>query len=172
MIRKAHEEDLPRIAEIHSAAWHATYRGLVQPHILDSVTPAKRLTSWREWYALQRQSLYVTSETDEILGFVRISPARPIANPPDNYGEITHLYLDPTSIAKGLGHRLFNHARQQLESSAYDGMLLWTLEGNTRARNFYQRHGMKFDGTRHDEPAWLGEGVFEVRYVLPFDESS
>jgi len=47
-------------------------------------------------------------------------------------------------------------------------MFLWTLEDNLNTRAFYERHGMLADGARKDEPDWLGEGVFEVRYVLDF----
>ena len=51
-------------------------------------------------------------------------------------------------------------------------MFLWTLEKNVRARRFYERQGMTADGARKDEPEWLGEGVYEVRYVLPFESPS
>lgn len=43
-------------------------------------------------------------------------------------------------------------------------MLLWVLEGNARARRFYERSGFRADGT--EEPFEVdGVAVPEVRYA-------
>lgn len=168
MFREALKTDLPQIAKIHSDAWHAAYEDLIDPRILIRVTPESRLSSWKEWFQAGNHNVMLLIEADEILGFIRTCPTRPVARPPAGYGEMTHLYLDPNIIAKGYGHQLFEQAKQMLANAGYLGMILWTIEGNVRARNFYENHGMKTDGARVDEPAWLGEGVYEIRYVLPF----
>ena len=79
--------------------------------------------------------------------------------------------LSVNAIATGLGHELFEFALETCRKEGFAGMLLWTLEGNTRARRFYEAHGMVHDGARADEPEWLGPGVFEVRYQCRFEES-
>lgn len=71
-------------------------------------------------------------------------------------------------MSTGKGSELFDYARTKLIAAGYDGMLLWTLEDNARARQFYQNRGLQLDGAKHDDPEWLGEGVYEVRYVLSF----
>ena len=168
MIRKAKESDLPRIAEIHAEAWHAAYRDIISNEILARVTPQSRLESWSNWFKDGQHELYVSDQNRETVGFACLSDARPIANPPAGYGELTHLYLDPTALSTGLGHELFVFAEECFRSRHYSGMLLWTLEDNANARRFYERHGMHTDGVTQDEPAWLGEGVYEIRYLLPF----
>ncbi|WP_372833795.1 GNAT family N-acetyltransferase, partial [Pontibacterium sp.] len=87
---------------------------------------------------------------------------------PSGYGELYHLYLSPSCIGKGAGHKLFAHAIEHLKSKGAQGMLLWTLDGNGPAKAFYERHGMLLDGGRRDDPEWLGPDVYEVRYCLPF----
>ena len=166
--RNAEQADLPTIARIHSEAWHTAYQDLIAPDVLAGVTPATRLVSWQRWFEDGNHQVILLIEHGQTVGFIRLCPARPVADPPENYGELSHLYLDPDVIAKGHGHQLFNHAKRTLQSGGYTGMLLWTLEGNMRARRFYERHGMQADGAREDEPDWLGPGVYEVRYVLPF----
>ena len=167
MIRPARLADLERIAEIHASAWHAAYVDLIDPQILDQVKPATRLPHWQQWFADPDNAVSVYQVEEEIIGFSMVCPARAVASPPPGYGELTHLYLDPLHIGTGVGHELFEHAREHLHRGGFSGMLLWTLEGNARARAFYERHGMTLDGARQDEPGWLGEGVFEVRYQYP-----
>lgn len=167
--RDAQPADLAAIARIHSDAWHAAYRDLIAADVLARVTPATRLAAWQQWFSDADHRVIVLVDDNRILGFIRLCPPRLIASPPPNYGELSHLYLDPSVIAKGYGHALFDHAKRTLESCGYAGMLLWTLEGNRPARRFYERHGMHTDGAREDEPDWLGPGVYEVRYILPFN---
>ena len=167
-IRPATEADISDIATTHVAAWHAAYADLVSPEILENVTVESRLAAWVEWFKLDEQQIHVFEEAGHTLGFSRICPARDRANPPANYGELTHLYLRPSAISTGVGRQLFAHARSSLREAGYSGMLLWTIEGNSRARSFYESHSMLFDGAKDDQPEWLGEGVYEVRYVLTF----
>jgi GNAT superfamily N-acetyltransferase len=76
--------------------------------------------------------------------------------------------VSPGSTGGGIGHALFTEALERARDLKYDGLLLWVLEQNDRARKFYLAHGLKLDGAHHSEPAWLGEGVFEVRYRISF----
>ncbi len=168
-VRAATADDLSPIADIHVAAWHSAYKGLLHPDVLARATPATRLRSWRQWFSDPANSIAVLDEGDCIVGFTMTCAARPVLAPPRNYGELTHLYLDPPYQFKGHGHRLFEHASVSMREQGHAGMLLWTLEHNTTARAFYERHGMVADGARNDEPDWLGPGVFEVRYRLAFN---
>lgn len=168
-IREARKTDLRRIAEVHVTAWHEAYLKLVPPLVLEKVTVESRLKAWDEWFELQDQQIHILLDENSILGFIRTSPAINREVPPENFAELTHLYLHPDQISKGVGHQLFIHAKSLLKDTGYRGLLLWTIEDNLRARHFYESHGMSADGTRDDQPEWLGEGVYEVRYVLPFD---
>ncbi len=169
MIRPASRDDIPRIAEIHADAWHAAYRNLVSGSVLAGVTPESRLAAWSEWIEDENNRIAVLVEGGSILGFTMVCPARDIDDPPPGYAELTHLYLDPDQIGRGRGHTLFEEATAFSKKGSFAGMLLWTLEGNANARAFYESHGMATDGARHDEPEWLGEGVYEVRYRVAFD---
>jgi len=161
-------EDLPQIAKLHFLAWLEAYSDLVHPDILNAVTVESRLSAWKNWFEPGNQDLHVLQHENKIRGFIRTSPARNRKDPPANFAELTHLYLHPSKLSSGSGHRLFQFATSICEGKGYIGMLLWTIEGNTRARRFYEAHGMRADGARDDEPDWLGEGVYELRYLLPF----
>ena len=105
-----------------------------------------------------------------VRAFCRLSPARDPEH--ESLAEVTHLYVAPESTARGTGHLLFSQAIAHAKDQSYRGLLLWVLEENSSARRFYERHGLRPDGARHEEPEWLGPGVFEVRYAMGFERAT
>lgn len=171
-LRAAESSDLAAVAAIHVACWRTAYRGIISDPIIDAVTVEARLASWPRWSREPGASLRVAERADAVVGFCRLCPAREIDRPPHGFAEITHLYVSPGAAGSGVGHALFSEALELAQSSAYRGLLLWVLERNERARRFYAAHGLHFDGARHTEPEWLGDGVYEVRYRVVFQETS
>ena len=170
MFRKAEATDIERIAEIQTLAWHAAYASILDKAIMEQYSLDTFVHLWQERFETGHHQvyLYVSDSGSDVVGFCRICEPGSDSKPPANFGELSHLYLDPQKTAKGYGHQLFSFALTTLKVS-YKGMLLWTLEHNERARAFYERHGMYTDGVRRDDPEALGEGIYEVRYVLPFE---
>ena len=112
--------------------------------------------------------LQVAEANGEVVGFCRLGPARDVDAPPPRFAEATHLYVAPAHTSAGIGRALFSAALERARAAGYAGLLLWVLEGNAKARRFYAAHGLRFDGARHTEPDWLGEGVYEARYRMTF----
>jgi len=79
-----------------------------------------------------------------IAGFMSVSPALECS-------WITHLYLHPDSIGRGIGTRLLKLALRELPPP----IRLYTFQENRRARNFYERRGFRAvaysDGTGNEE---------------------
>jgi GNAT superfamily N-acetyltransferase len=50
---------------------------------------------------------------------------------------LSHLYVHPRSIGKGIGHALFEHAK----TVRPDGFDFWVFQQNEGARRFYEEHG-------------------------------
>jgi GNAT superfamily N-acetyltransferase len=64
---------------------------------------------------------------------------------------LSHLYVHPRSLGKGIGHALFEHAK----SRRPDGFDLWVFQQNEHARRFYEAHGAEpiefTDGAGNEE---------------------
>jgi GNAT superfamily N-acetyltransferase len=64
---------------------------------------------------------------------------------------LTHLYVHPDEIGKGVGHALFEHAK----TLRPEGFEFWVFQQNERARRFYEAHGahpVEFtDGSGNEE---------------------
>ena len=79
-----------------------------------------------------------------LVGFMSVSTA-------SECSWITHLYLDPDWVARGIGTRLLALAQRELPSP----IRLYTFQQNQRARTFYERRGFKAvefsDGSGNEE---------------------
>ena len=56
--------------------------------------------------------------------------------------KLRELFLDPEWEGRGIGKALFAEAKRLLPG----GFTLWANTANTRARGFYERQGMAFEG--------------------------
>jgi len=164
-IRPVEPADLPRVAAIHVDSWRAAYRGLIPDEILDSLSVESRVAAWEKWLANPDSRIWVAVRGDRTVGFSRLRPATESDGPAD-FAEVSHLYLDPSDYASGVGAPLFERALEFARAHPHQGVVLWVLERNTRARRFYERRGFAADGARQSRPEWLGEGVYQVRYRM------
>ena len=167
-VRAATTADAPAIAAIHVDGWKTTYRGILPGALLDALRVEDRLPLWLGWMDGPGVHTLVACREERVIGFVRLCPARPIADPPPDYAEITHLYVDARAHGTGAGRALIGRAMEIARGEGYRGVLLWVLEENHRARRVYASAGLGADGTTHTDPAYLGNDAVEVRHALSF----
>ncbi len=79
--------------------------------------------------------VYEEEETGVLLGFVRVRG-----------GEVLKLFVDPCFQSRGIGARLLAYAVE-----SHKAHHLWALEKNTRAVEFYRRHGFLPTGEKKYE---------------------
>jgi GNAT superfamily N-acetyltransferase len=71
------------------------------------------------------------------------------------------LYVAPSHWGRGYGCALLRDAEEALATTGRRDLALWVLEGNERARGFYERAGWRGD----DSMKPFGDsGLHEVRY--------
>lgn len=83
----------------------------------------------------------------------------------EGWGEIVSIYLLPEYWGKGCGKLLFSAAVEHLKSMGYQDLFLWVLDGNRRARAFYERMGFRPSGTDVEHEIG-GVPVREIQYRL------
>lgn len=78
-------------------------------------------------------------------------------------GELYAIYLDPKAWAQGVGRAPLTTGEEALRELGYVIAVLWVLETNRRARDFYEAAGWRADGeTKIEERP--GVTLREVRY--------
>jgi GNAT superfamily N-acetyltransferase len=87
---------------------------------------------------------------------------RTVAGAEGRVAELYALYVRPAWWSTGTGRALMDHVLARVSVAGYGCITLWVLEGNARARRFYERAGFAPDGASHGLPD-LGD-VTEIRY--------
>lgn len=157
-IRQMKAGEADDISRIYASSWRCAYRGIVPQAYLDRLSELR----WSALLAENPSKSFVLLEAGKFVGTSSVSPARD--EKLSGWGEIISLYLLPEYFGKGYGKALFQHSVRELNRRGFENIYLWTLEGNRRARAFYEKHGFAPDGgTISCEIG--GKALAEVRYV-------
>lgn len=155
-------DDRKAVGQLYVDSWKYAYKGLLPQAYLDTLSAeqwANRLGS------PQRHSL-VAEQDGKIIGTASYGASRDAEFA--GQGEIYSLYLLPGYRGKSYGRQLVNAVKGQLQSLGYKSAFLWVLEGNHRARGFYEKVGFTRSGaTKNVEIG--GKPVTEVQYVTVWD---
>jgi GNAT superfamily N-acetyltransferase len=133
-IRAAREDDAVAIAQAHIDAWRAAMPWLPMLHTFEETV------QFFDDFVIPNQVVFVAELEEGVVGFIAIE------------GEwVEHLYVAPTHQGIGIGDALLQKGKELRP----DGLMLWTFEGNHRARAFYEKRGfvaVEFtDGSRNEE---------------------
>ena len=174
-IRNAEVDDAEQIACAHVAAWQAAYKGLVPQDYLDTLDVGERTALWRSILTgevtapgVPRPTDFVIEADTRLVGFVNVGRFRDQPNDAAA-GELWAMYVHPDAWGTGAGDELMIATLDELFRMESTASYLWVLEGNDRARRFYERHGWKSDGIIKTFDANTSE-VPEVRYSRPINE--
>ncbi|WP_169978812.1 GNAT family N-acetyltransferase [Microbispora sp. H10836] len=165
LIRRAEPVDAAAIAAVHVRSWQAAYPGLMPQAHLDGLTPAMRLPVWERLLgeSPRRTEVLVAEVDGSVAGFAAFGPGRDDDVGPASVAEVSAIYLMPEVWGAGVGGRLMSAALDNLAAAGYEQATLWVVEGNDRARRFYERGGWRPDGAvQRDESD--GFPLTEVRY--------
>jgi ribosomal protein S18 acetylase RimI-like enzyme len=162
-IRQARIDDCPDVAALHLRTALFAYTS-----IFPSDAPRPKLDDltldWeRRLGGLHSPNVrgYVAARGDHLAGVV-VAGADP-----DHLemGHITRFYVDAPDWGQGIGSLLYDAAISHLRQVGYVEASLWVLEGNARARAWYERLGWTCTG--ECKVAAETVGVEDVRYTKP-----
>ncbi|MFT3772752.1 MAG: GNAT family N-acetyltransferase [Minicystis sp.] len=171
-IRLAEPADARAVAVIHVEGWRAAYTGLMPEAVLAAFSIDEREQTWRDRFAGLDPSearTMVAVIDGQVLGWASTGPCRDDDREGGD-GELWALYIDPASWGRGIGRALFAAAAADLRAHGHRALTLWVLDGNARARRFYEAAGMHADGAHKDEEI-QGAHLPHVRYRLPLHPS-
>jgi GNAT superfamily N-acetyltransferase len=161
MVRPATLDDLDAIVAVHVAGFRAGNVPHLPPDQRDRMNEERAAAVWDATIAEPPPGTAVlVAEASEgrVVGLACAGRARDddIA---EGTGELYALYVDPGSWGEGHGRELDAAARAHLRGALFTGAVLWVLEANARAREFYDCCGWVADGTRRSHA-----GAVAVRY--------
>ncbi|MBX3064815.1 MAG: GNAT family N-acetyltransferase [Anaerolineae bacterium] len=136
-------------------------------------TPTSRNSTMRNVHKIgkigfqgdQRQTLFVAEEDGEVVGIALGDPEQHLLPDSDYEAELAILHVRTAHHSRGIGRQLLQALARYYLERGIKSMILITLEKNTRARRFYEKHGAQLLATRDwDQNAEYGSNVMDVVY--------
>ncbi|ABA88633.1 N-acetyltransferase [Syntrophotalea carbinolica DSM 2380] len=168
-IRRANVSDVEILANVHTDSWRSAYRGLVPETYLANLDCDRLAECFRKNLSSNSEEMFLAEQGTGIIGFLGIGGCRDLDCGQGLTGEIYGIYLHPGYWRKGIGRLLCQKGLRVLESQGYSSVVLWVLEGNQRARGFYEAMGFVTDGST--KILNLGSQLTVVRYQKPLGSS-
>ena len=164
IIRTATTIDARAIAIVHVASERAAYRGIVPDVVLNALSVDARAIAWQE--RIQRGgSTTLLAESDGVQGWLNCGACRD-ADAASDTAELRAMYVSPEKWRSGVGAALWSQARMLLQESGYRDIVLWVLEANVAARQFYEREGFTLEQGTHKMLTYGSTELRALRYRL------
>ncbi|MFE2048676.1 GNAT family N-acetyltransferase [Streptomyces sp. NPDC059459] len=158
--------DCDRVSEIRVQGWRTAYRGLMPQRYLDELDVARDARRRRDLFTRAPDgvvNLVAEDDGGEVVGWACHGPYRDGELRTED-AELYALYVDAGRFGTGVGQTLLRETVRRCATAGHARMLLWVVEGNVRARRFYEREGFTADGA--EEPYKVARvAVPEVRYA-------
>lgn len=160
--------DAPQLAQVVTSAWQVGFRGLLPQPFLDGLDPDQSRARWETDLSPERVGPphFLVAQVDAVVcGFSVFGPSRDEDAGP-NVAELFALHVIPTSWGRGVGSTLLRRTLAQLQAWGSVGASLWVIDGNARARRFYEHQGWNVDGTERSTGRIAESPLREVRYRI------
>lgn len=151
-------DDLSEISGIYEKSWKHAYKDIIPQSFLDSIPAGK----WADRIVESGINSLVATENGSPVGTASFCRSR--WQEYSDYGEVISIYFLPEYIGKGYGKYLLLKCVEELKKLGFSDILLWVLEGNHRARKFYERNGFVNSGECRGD-VMGGKELRELLYV-------
>lgn len=158
-IRDAGHEDSEALARVRALSWRSAYDGLLPPETIAAATGPGGADRQRTFLAENpaRRAL-LAEDGGEAVGMAIHGPDRQA----DGDVELYVIYVLSGYWSRGVGRSLMDRVIEDVRASGHARLALWVLEGNTRARRFYERYGFAVTEKKIHERH--GHVSYELRY--------
>ena len=148
MIREAHINDCPRMAEIHVFGWRSAFKGFISgEYLINKMTVKTREESFRQ-YLLNtevKDKTYIYEEDSIIKGFLTIGDCRDDDKNEETF-ELMGIYVEPLFQRQKIGTKLTDYCIEEARKQNKKEITLWVFEKNEDSIRFYEEMGFKIDG--------------------------
>jgi GNAT superfamily N-acetyltransferase len=168
VVREARPSDAGAIAEVSVASRRWSYRDLIATADLEALSVEDATTDFAEGLAelSSGAAVFVAELTGRVVGYAYVLPS-PDADVPAETSELGSLYVTEEVAGTEVAPALMDAAVEHSRAAGHDVLTLWVRRENGRARRFYEKHGMREDGTeRRRSHDVLPTEMNEIRYRM------
>jgi GNAT superfamily N-acetyltransferase len=161
-VRRAQLGDAAAVAELHLQSALEAFAGIFPPEA-PAPEVADLIVDWAQGLGDDRPANQVGFAAEEGGSLVGVVVAGPDPDDPE-CGHISRLYVAPSQWQRGIGRLLYERAIGHLRDVGYGEATLWVLEGNARARCWYEALGWRATAAR--KPTYAPAGIDDIGYRL------
>lgn len=132
------------MADVVSQSWREAYKELISEEDMKLFANELRRRDIFEGRIGRDPFIYVILEDDIVKGIC--SAEKYEKQGFENTAEIDQLYLEPSEIGTGKGSLLLDYVLDDLKKSGFHRVVLFVMDGNDRAIEFYRHKGFSPDG--------------------------
>lgn len=161
-IRKATPEDANIYTDCQISCFQSAYKGIVSDEYLSNMLAEKdqRVEKYKKTFKDPGDcEYYCVMYEEKMVGFLIVNKNCDKENP-----GIWAIYLVEEFWGKGYGKEMLNFAINELKHVNPNEISLWVFEENYRARRFYEKHNLSFDGMKREVK--YGKSLVQLKYVL------
>jgi GNAT superfamily N-acetyltransferase len=134
--------------------------------VLDGLSIGDRESFWRECLRSGNATVLVADVDGCVVGWLALGASRD-DDADESVAEIYAMYVDPSRWSQRVGTALWAEAEHWLGRSSFERVTLWVLEGNARARRFYELIAFALEPDRVKRFEIGGVVLLELRYARP-----
>ena len=157
-IRKALPEDAYEYALCRISCHQSAYKGIMPDDYLSNLsTEADKFAArfQKDFSTPGTCEFFCVNHSEKMVGFLIIDTAD---------CEIWAIYLTEEFRGMGCGKQILDFAVERLLPVSKGEISLWVLEENHKARRFYEKHGLAFNGVKRE--MHYGKALTALKYVL------
>ncbi len=151
-IRNAEIEDAREVSRVLAESWRSTYANLIHEEYLAGLPDDHWVNFLEEAIDSESAECLIAEAKKKIIGAAVFRKSQ-MAQFLDD-AELVCLYFLPEATGKGAGSKLLHFAQEEMFARGYEHCVLDVLQGNQRAKTFYERNGFKKE--RYIENVTLG----------------
>ncbi len=163
---KANEHDAAEVATLHNRCVRRDYEGHIPDQFIKIPVTEKRIEAWRGWINRSRVNTVVARANDEMIGFTTYHPNNDDAAD-ENSVELVGIYVSEPYWGQGIGYTLFTHTLKDSREQNFSGIVVWEIETNLVARDFYESLGFNTDKNTRIFLEQTAGPIREIKYQLP-----
>ena len=154
--------DQEQMAHIKVDGWRNAYKNIIDEKYLNQLNYEEQTKKYIESFDDYKNAVIVAvnKESEEVVGY---SCFDEFASSDEYDCELTSLYIDPRHLREGIGSLLLKETINYLKTKKKEKMILWCLEDNDKALEFYKKTGGKI---QKEKLAKIGDKIYKEYGII------
>lgn len=133
------------LAHIQTESWKAAFKDILSPEVLTKYANADKATMMYRRLLEQNIGKGYLLKVEEKPHCIAWWDATREKDMP-GYAELICIHSLPNQWRKGYGSKMMDTVLHDIAIAGYRKVMLWVFKENTRARQFYEKHGFRTTG--------------------------